>query len=159
MWGRLGLFYAIVVSLIGAVGWFYVENAGGHEDFGYDENVGDDLKIGIVAFDLINTEVFKIVIKSDPSIGKLSWMSFLIEICVMRKYEVSDSWIKQMIDLSYCSLPFRHVADEQFYPVAFGNNGHILIRSSKYLFCYSMKSTNLEYLCQKMTVVGLTNYV
>ena len=72
MWGRLGLFYAIVVSLIGAVGWFYVENAGGHEDFGYDENVGDDLKIGIVAFDLINTEVFKIVIKSDPSIGKLS---------------------------------------------------------------------------------------
>lgn len=119
---------------------------------------GESLPFEFVAFDL-NTEVFKLIKAPNERIesnlvtcmGKLSeCLSFiycdkpgLIKIYVMKEYGVSDSWVQQVIDLSYCRLRWSpslessqhpHIPRKKFKPIAFGNNGYVLCWVSEGLF-------------------------
>ncbi|PON46359.1 F-box domain containing protein, partial [Trema orientale] len=110
-------------------------------------------------FKLMESPQQHITRDSEQSIGKLSeYLSSmtrrtpgLIEIWVMKEYGISDSWIKQVkVDLTKCSInsppdiklsPFQSFSLQwssflhpykDFYPIAFGNNGYVLICSDSY---------------------------
>ncbi|GMN53738.1 hypothetical protein TIFTF001_022863 [Ficus carica] len=134
------------------------------DDVDDDDDDDEDSQV-IVAFDL-STEVFKPIklprlgsYEEVYVIGKFSdRLSLVVEndrgstcdIWVMKEYGVSDSWVKQVKFPLRVEIPGCPTNRYHFNPLAFGNNGKILLIECKdRLFWYDLeshKATKLSHL-------------
>lgn len=133
--------------------------------------------LGIVVFDL-STEIFKLA-KSPPTVkgsnvkrlGKLSeclafftfdeFGSQLVEVWVMKKYGVWDSWFKYL-SLDLFSLRPNSIGSYPgYFPVGFLSNGNMVFSwpESGYWCSYDPKSNNLKILCPRLGVSEFTTFV
>ena len=128
------------------------------------------LSIGILAFDLRSTGVFKLI--NIPIEGRhveklwkvsdcLAFNIFeqprlVIEIWIMKKYGVSDSWMKYLsVDLT------KHISFWKGWPcqLGFWNNGNLVLDSNSTFFSYDLKSHRLKCLSSKMDVAEYSTHV